>query len=447
MSGRTIEIAEHLWTVLETMARDMATEPRALVNQAVFNWARRNGYAVSAGAVGAVPAAAPELAAVPVVEAKPAPVSVAKTAHVEKAKVAEVEAVEAKAKLEARADAKPELKTDASSEPKLEAKADATSEPKLEAKADATSEPKLEAKPEAPLAVPAPSLSQAVRVAAIDADVDRYCVVPVVVEGVFGEDDSDEEAAPPAPAPVAPAVDLAALRAAAAERVAVIERAVADVLPRPRAAVAATAAANVAAPARPTVTSAPASLAVTPPPASAPAAAPASKPAAVSAPAAKAESAPAGSAKPAPAATAGVNGKPRQRMDTRELDNLFGEVDDLLGQSGVRDTALSPAMSFVLELRVSGTDQVCIVAAEPVVIGRGSHCDLVLQSAEASREHAVVSRNGATYVIEDRGSSNGTWVNNEQVRSHEIHSGDVFRIGSVELVASLKVTEPQAKAG
>jgi hypothetical protein len=39
----SVIIAPHLWRALEVMARDMAVEPSALVNQAVFAWLRING--------------------------------------------------------------------------------------------------------------------------------------------------------------------------------------------------------------------------------------------------------------------------------------------------------------------------------------------------------------------------------------------------------------------
>lgn len=68
----TVTIAPHLQRALEVMGRDMAVEPQALVNQAVFAWLRINGY-VLPGTLGEVlSAAAPAEAARPVVVAVPA---------------------------------------------------------------------------------------------------------------------------------------------------------------------------------------------------------------------------------------------------------------------------------------------------------------------------------------------------------------------------------------
>jgi len=55
-SPRTIQIADHLWESLESLAADMGLERDALVNQALFALARQHGYPI---------AAAREAAAVP----------------------------------------------------------------------------------------------------------------------------------------------------------------------------------------------------------------------------------------------------------------------------------------------------------------------------------------------------------------------------------------------
>ena len=50
-----ISIAPHLERALTAMSKDMALEPQAIVNQAVFAWLRINGYVLPgvAGAAGA----------------------------------------------------------------------------------------------------------------------------------------------------------------------------------------------------------------------------------------------------------------------------------------------------------------------------------------------------------------------------------------------------------
>lgn len=65
-------------------------------------------------------------------------------------------------------------------------------------------------------------------------------------------------------------------------------------------------------------------------------------------------------------------------------------------------------------------------------LGRGKHNDIVLPDHFASIDHAVFRcQKGQTYV-EDQGSTNGTWVNGEQIHSPvQLVAGDYVKIGSI----------------
>lgn len=69
---------------------------------------------------------------------------------------------------------------------------------------------------------------------------------------------------------------------------------------------------------------------------------------------------------------------------------------------------------------------------EEISIGRGSTCDIVLNDKKSSRKHAVIRRSGATFVLHDLGSANGTLVNGSKVREHELAGDDLIRIGEIE---------------
>ncbi len=67
------------------------------------------------------------------------------------------------------------------------------------------------------------------------------------------------------------------------------------------------------------------------------------------------------------------------------------------------------------------------------VIGRGPHCDLVIDSPRVSREHVAITRKGILFFIEDLGSSNGTWLEEERVTTRELESGDLIKLGNVPM--------------
>jgi hypothetical protein len=79
------------------------------------------------------------------------------------------------------------------------------------------------------------------------------------------------------------------------------------------------------------------------------------------------------------------------------------------------------ATALLLE-REDGT--VLDVAKERFVVGRGAHCDLVIDSPKVSREHAAFFRAEDGWWLEDLGSSNGTWLRGERIARRRVEHGD-----------------------
>ncbi len=70
------------------------------------------------------------------------------------------------------------------------------------------------------------------------------------------------------------------------------------------------------------------------------------------------------------------------------------------------------------------------IAKDRFVIGRGKHCDLVINSGKVSREHAAIVQENGEFFIEDLGSSNGTWFNKQRIKRRKIEDGDEYFICS-----------------
>lgn len=69
---------------------------------------------------------------------------------------------------------------------------------------------------------------------------------------------------------------------------------------------------------------------------------------------------------------------------------------------------------------------------ERIVVGRGRACDFILHGdEEASRRHAQFTVTSAGVLVEDLGSTNGTFVGGEPVVGQQLLAGDdVVRVGS-----------------
>jgi hypothetical protein len=66
-------------------------------------------------------------------------------------------------------------------------------------------------------------------------------------------------------------------------------------------------------------------------------------------------------------------------------------------------------------------------------LGRGESAEIRLDDPYASSEHARVSRQGTAMVLEDLGSTNGTYLNEELLAGPApLHPGDRIRIGECE---------------
>jgi pSer/pThr/pTyr-binding forkhead associated (FHA) protein len=68
------------------------------------------------------------------------------------------------------------------------------------------------------------------------------------------------------------------------------------------------------------------------------------------------------------------------------------------------------------------------------ILGRKSTCSITIDDALVSREHTRIFQDGAVYYVEDLGSSNGTYLNEVQIRKTALTSGDRIRIGDTVLI-------------
>ncbi|MBN2303137.1 MAG: FHA domain-containing protein [Anaerolineae bacterium] len=72
-------------------------------------------------------------------------------------------------------------------------------------------------------------------------------------------------------------------------------------------------------------------------------------------------------------------------------------------------------------------------------LGRGPSNTIALDDTFCSQEHALVTRRGGQWWLEDRGSSNGTRLNDAPVQEPVvISSGDVIGVGQVDLRVELE---------
>ena len=65
-----------------------------------------------------------------------------------------------------------------------------------------------------------------------------------------------------------------------------------------------------------------------------------------------------------------------------------------------------------------------------VMVGRDRTCSIVLSHPAVSRRHARITLSGASCMLEDLKSANGTYVNNTRVERVKLKAGDIVRFGA-----------------
>jgi hypothetical protein len=80
-----------------------------------------------------------------------------------------------------------------------------------------------------------------------------------------------------------------------------------------------------------------------------------------------------------------------------------------------------------------------VVGAGGATIGRSRSCDVVLDDANVSRQHAEVRPRGGGWIVADLGSTNGVAVNGATIQqAHKLQPGDRIELGTSVLTFELE---------
>jgi len=82
----------------------------------------------------------------------------------------------------------------------------------------------------------------------------------------------------------------------------------------------------------------------------------------------------------------------------------------------------------------------CQLSTGEITIGRDPLNNIVLPDRRVSRHHARISSHGEEYVVEDIGSVNGTFVNNDEIKKQTLKLGDELKVGST-VISFLSVSD------
>lgn len=79
------------------------------------------------------------------------------------------------------------------------------------------------------------------------------------------------------------------------------------------------------------------------------------------------------------------------------------------------------------------TNERVVLGEHTVTVGRNPDSTIVLADPNVSRQHAEIRPRGTGFVLFDLGSTNGSKVNGNKVREHELHDGDEISFGNTKM--------------
>jgi pSer/pThr/pTyr-binding forkhead associated (FHA) protein len=126
------------------------------------------------------------------------------------------------------------------------------------------------------------------------------------------------------------------------------------------------------------------------------------------------------------------------RLDERTI--TIAKVDPLQDAPGPSDDVrvdlggIAPGTALLVVRGGEEEGQHFVLGPGQTRVGRGAENDIELDDITVSRHHCVISSIPGGHEVTDKGSLNGTYVNQRRVDTVELAQGDELQIGKFRLV-------------
>ncbi len=93
--------------------------------------------------------------------------------------------------------------------------------------------------------------------------------------------------------------------------------------------------------------------------------------------------------------------------------------------------------AFLIRVTNDGKAQPVPLSNERTLVGRLDDCQIRIRSGKISRHHCEIINDGSSLTLKDLGSSNGTFLNQEQVEESTLNAGDLVAVGSMVFLVQI----------
>jgi len=134
-----------------------------------------------------------------------------------------------------------------------------------------------------------------------------------------------------------------------------------------------------------------------------------------------------------------IDDKPKA-FDEKMFDTFMHDEEALLRAANA-EWALVP-LSYTARGTEPTQEPALLISEDGLTIGRHANCELVVDSASTSAQHARIEKKGGDHFVTDLGSAAGTWLNDKKLQPNKpkcLHPGDVLQFGAPDVAEKHKV--------
>jgi pSer/pThr/pTyr-binding forkhead associated (FHA) protein len=89
--------------------------------------------------------------------------------------------------------------------------------------------------------------------------------------------------------------------------------------------------------------------------------------------------------------------------------------------------------------------KIFLLEGSELIVGRDATCNIVIVDSEISRRHARITAQGSMLLLEDLGSTNGTFINGQRLTgSYQLKGGEMISFGENVVLACEPLVDPNA---
>lgn len=99
-----------------------------------------------------------------------------------------------------------------------------------------------------------------------------------------------------------------------------------------------------------------------------------------------------------------------------------------------KETIPIPVKNIEINVKTKGFNKTYFFEKHIIRIGRSDDNDIIIPDRTVSVAHALINREGNSFVLQDLGSTNGVFLNQKKIKKQELKTNDKIKLGAAILI-------------